>query len=87
MCCNSKGREKSKLRNSKGKKKFPNKKIVLTGCAAQISPQKYTAMEEIDYVIGNNEKLDSKTWSNIKKSRSVQVKDIFENNDVSQSFD
>ena len=67
----------------KAKKKFPNKKIVLTGCAAQISPQKYAAMEEIDYVIGNNEKLDSKTWSSIKKSRSVQVKDIFENNDIS----
>ena len=66
----------------KAKKKFPNKKIVLTGCAAQISPQKYAAMEEIDYVIGNNEKLDSKTWSSIKKSRSVQVKDIFENNDI-----
>ena len=67
----------------KAKKKFPNKKIVLTGCAAQISPQKYAAMEEIDYVIGNNEKLNSKTWLNIKKSRSVQVKDIFENNDIS----
>ena len=67
----------------KAKKKFPNKKIVFTGCAAQISPQKYAAMEEIDYVIGNNEKLDSKTWSSIKKSRSVQVKDIFENNDIS----
>ena len=66
----------------KAKKKFPNKKIVLTGCAAQISPQKYSAMEEIDYVIGNNEKLNSKTWSSIKKSRSVQVKDIFENNDI-----
>ena len=67
----------------KAKKKFPNKKIVLTGCAAQISPQKYAAMKEIDYVIGNNEKLDSKTWSSIKKSKSVQVKDIFENNDIS----
>ena len=67
----------------KAKKKFPNKKIVLTGCAAQISPQKYAAMEEIDYVIGNNEKLDSKTWSSIKKSKSVQVKDIFENNEIS----
>ena len=67
----------------KAKKKFPNNKIVLTGCDAQISPQKYAAMEEIDYVIGNNEKLASKTWSSIKKSRSVQVKDIFENNDIS----
>ena len=66
----------------KTKKNFPNKKIVLTGCAAQISPQKYAAMKEIDYVIGNNEKLDVKTWSNIKKSKSVQVKDIFINNEI-----
>ena len=67
----------------KAKKNFPNKKIVLTGCAAQINPQKYAAMKEIDYVIGNNEKLNFKTWSSIKKSRPVQVKDIFENNDIS----
>tara|TARA_B100000029_G_C17147442_1_gene804735 strand:- start:156 stop:440 length:285 start_codon:yes stop_codon:yes gene_type:complete len=35
------------------KKKFPNKKIVLTGCAAQINPKKYNLITEIDYVVGN----------------------------------
>ena len=63
----------------KAKKKFPENKIVLTGCAAQINPQKFAAMSEVDYVIGNNEKLDFKTWSNIKNSKSVQVENIFEN--------
>ena len=63
----------------KAKKKFPENKIVLTGCAAQINPQKFAAMSEVDYVIGNNEKLNFKTWSNIKNSKSVQVENIFEN--------
>ena len=66
----------------KAKRNFPNNKIVLTGCAAQISPQKYAVMEEIDYVIGNNEKLNFNTWSSIKKSKSVQVENIFLNNDI-----
>ena len=48
----------------KAKKKFPNKKIVLTGCAAQINPKKYADMVEVDYVIGNNEKL-RKHWENV----------------------
>ena len=41
----------------KAKKKFPNKKIVITGCAAQINPDKYASLNEVDYVIGNKEKL------------------------------
>ena len=32
----------------RAKKKYPNKKIVLTGCAAQIDPQKYAIMKEVD---------------------------------------
>ena len=64
----------------KAKKNFPENKIVLTGCAAQINPQKFSAMSEVDYVIGNNEKLDFKTWSNIKNSKPVKVENIFANN-------
>ena len=64
----------------KAKKNFPNKKIVLTGCAAQINPQKYSRMNEVDYVIGNNEKLNSKTWASINSSNQTQVENIFINN-------
>ena len=67
----------------KAKKKFPENKIVLTGCAAQINPQKFSAMSEVDYVIGNNEKLDFKTWLNIKNSKPVKVENIFANNHIS----
>ena len=61
----------------RAKKKFPHKKIVLTGCAAQINPTKYSEMNEVDYVIGNNEKLKSQTWLSLSDSKSVQVDNIF----------
>jgi len=34
----------------------PQAKIVVTGCAAQIDPEKYAKMEEVDLVLGNDEK-------------------------------
>ncbi len=68
----------------KAKKNSPKNKIVLTGCAAQINPQKFAAMSEVNYVIGNNEKLDFITWSNIKNSKSVQVENIFVKNGIRQ---
>ena len=39
----------------------PEANIVVTGCAAQIDPDKYAAMEEVDRVIGNEEKLSAET--------------------------
>jgi threonylcarbamoyladenosine tRNA methylthiotransferase MtaB len=37
----------------------PGVRIVVTGCAAQIDPQKYSAMAEVDQVIGNAEKMQA----------------------------
>ena len=34
----------------------PSAKIIVTGCAAQIAPQKFAAMKEVDLVLGNREK-------------------------------
>jgi threonylcarbamoyladenosine tRNA methylthiotransferase MtaB len=36
----------------------PKARIIVTGCAAQISPGKYAAMPEVDSVLGNAEKLE-----------------------------
>ena len=36
----------------------PEARIVVTGCAAQIEPQTFAAMPEVDRVLGNVEKLD-----------------------------
>ena len=35
----------------------PGSRIVVTGCAAQINPSRFAAMDEVDHVLGNVEKL------------------------------
>lgn len=54
----------------------PGAKIVVTGCAAQIDPDKYAAMEEVDRVIGNEEKLAAETWNLAPSAPRVSVNDI-----------
>jgi len=72
--------KKVKYEIRKSKKNFPDKKIIVTGCAAQINPQKYASIDEVNFVIGNKEKLQEQTWLSLSSSDSVQVKDIFANN-------
>ena len=40
------------------RRESPEARIIVTGCAAQIAPSKFAAMEEVDRVVGNAEKLD-----------------------------
>lgn len=56
------------------KKQDPNKKIIVTGCAAQNSPEMFVNMPEVDKVIGNEEKL-SATYYQFDTQR-VMVNDI-----------
>ena len=60
------------------KKNDPDNKIILTGCAAQIHKDEFVTMSEIDSIIGNKEKLESKTYKEIKESndRINKVGDI-----------
>ena len=61
------------------KKQNPNSKLILTGCAAQISPSKYNQMEEVDYLVDNINKLKPETWKNdfkVKKNENF-IDDIF----------
>ena len=44
------------------KRERPDARIVVTGCAAQVDPQQFAAMPEVDRVIGNQEKLDAGAW-------------------------
>jgi len=46
----------------KERRKNPNHIIILTGCAAQITPDIYAAMEEVDFVIGNDYKMKVNTY-------------------------
>ena len=41
----------------RARRERPDVKIVVTGCAAQIEPEKFAAMAEVDRVLGNAEKM------------------------------
>jgi threonylcarbamoyladenosine tRNA methylthiotransferase MtaB len=43
----------------------PDARIVVTGCAAQIEPENFAAMPEVDRVVGNAEKLQAGTWQSL----------------------
>ena len=60
----------------KAKRSNPSKKIILTGCAAQINPKKYAQMPEVYLVLGNNEKMKEEVWKNIQYFNQIQVDDI-----------
>jgi len=47
----------------RARKNNPDARIVVTGCAAQIDPEKYAKMEEVDLVLGNVEKSNPKSYS------------------------
>jgi threonylcarbamoyladenosine tRNA methylthiotransferase MtaB len=39
-------------------RRHPGRRIIVTGCAAQLAPQTFADMPEVDRVLGNSEKLD-----------------------------
>jgi threonylcarbamoyladenosine tRNA methylthiotransferase MtaB len=49
----------------------PGARLIVTGCAAQIDPARFSAMEEVDFVIGNAEKLRKETYFDLKDRVSV----------------
>lgn len=74
---------KAKQSIRRSRRENPKRKIIVTGCAAQIIPEKFSSMKEVDFVIGNEEKLSSNTWNGMSLHNSqnievpkVQVKDI-----------
>ncbi len=46
----------------------PSAKIIVTGCAAQINPQKYASMDEVDHVIGNDVKLKAESFVALREN-------------------
>ncbi|MEC8216501.1 MAG: tRNA (N(6)-L-threonylcarbamoyladenosine(37)-C(2))-methylthiotransferase MtaB, partial [Pseudomonadota bacterium] len=43
----------------------PEARIIVTGCAAQIAPDRWEAMDEVDHVVGNHDKLTAASWRSI----------------------
>jgi threonylcarbamoyladenosine tRNA methylthiotransferase MtaB len=63
------------------RKANPNARLIVTGCAAQTEPETFTAMAEVDAVIGNTEKMQGDTWRGlaadfIGETEALQVDDI-----------
>ncbi|MBE1293895.1 MAG: tRNA (N(6)-L-threonylcarbamoyladenosine(37)-C(2))-methylthiotransferase MtaB [Rhodobacteraceae bacterium] len=59
----------------------PDAQIIVTGCAAQVEPETFAAMGEVDKVIGNTEKMNPATWQGmaadfIGETEKVRVDDI-----------
>src|SRR6202165_5452850 len=44
------------------KRERPELRIVVTGCAAQIEPQMFAGMTEVDRVVGNDDKMQGEAW-------------------------
>ena len=63
----------------KARRSHPDAQIIVTGCAAQIEPERFAAMEEVDHVIGNGEKMRPNTFLALAEGlgERVQVNDIF----------
>ncbi len=61
----------------------PEARLIVTGCAAQTDPDSFAAMDEVDLVIGNTEKMQPATWTALAASpdfigetEKVRVDDI-----------
>ena len=69
---------KSEIRKIKREK--PDRKIILTGCAAQIHQEDFSKMNEIDAIIGNKEKLEEKTYERLRTANDKvnEVGDILQ---------
>ncbi len=60
------------------KRENPARRILVTGCAAQVQPQTYAAMAEVDGVLGNAEKLTAQAYADFGtgQSEKIRVNDI-----------
>lgn len=59
----------------RARKENPEAKIIVTGCAAQVHPEKFAEMKEVDRIIGNDLKLKAESWG-LEKQDRVEVNDI-----------
>lgn len=62
----------------KVRRERPDAKIIVTGCAAQIEPERFAGASEVDYVIGNDEKMKAQTFQSLATTggERVRVNDI-----------
>lgn len=49
----------------------PTARIIVTGCAAQIEPERFADLNEVDHVIGNAEKMQAETFAALSRALST----------------
>jgi len=59
----------------RARRENPDARLIVTGCAVQIDPAAFAAMDEVDLVLGNDEKLRAASFLDVGGPR-VQVNDI-----------
>ena len=64
----------------RARRELPRSKIVVTGCSAQIAPEAYHGMAEVDAVVGNREKLSTELFK-VNKG-TVDVGNIMEEGEI-----
>ncbi len=67
----------------KARRENPEVRIIVSGCAAQTEPETFANMDEIDLIIGNDDKLKSQSYRalpefGVNNFEKVRVNDIFE---------
>jgi len=63
----------------RARRENPDAKIIVTGCAAQVDPDMFAEMSEVDRVVGNDEKLKAETFQPdllLGGTEKVRVNDI-----------
>lgn len=51
----------------RARRDHPDTPIIVTGCAAQIEPERFAAMPEVTRVVGNMEKMKAETWEAVAR--------------------
>ncbi len=60
----------------RAKRARPEARVIVTGCAAQIEPETFAAMPEVDRVVGNEEKFETTSFTSPQRRLGSQgVKD------------
>jgi threonylcarbamoyladenosine tRNA methylthiotransferase MtaB len=59
----------------RARRDHPHKRIVVTGCAAQLHPDEFAAMDAVDAVLGNGEKMNAAPYFSLDTEKA-QVNDI-----------
>ncbi|MFZ1415987.1 MAG: tRNA (N(6)-L-threonylcarbamoyladenosine(37)-C(2))-methylthiotransferase MtaB [Defluviicoccus sp.] len=56
------------------RRQHPERPIIVTGCAAQLTPEAFARMPEVDRVLGNREKLDAAVLA--RRDQALAVGDV-----------